>query len=284
MMENIYGIFSECFPQLPVGEEVFFRLLDADSCKLFFADDNGLTAGFSAVCGNCIRLLCVRPEFRGKGIGSRLLRESEEFIVQSGFDRAVLGGTDSGLFIGEAVPADRSDFASATRNSFFGHRGYRSESGCIEMKMRSENFDPDKLDIPPCPDGTSFVLAESGDMENLLRAVEAVDTDWAQYFTAERPVLIAKLGGETAGFCIIEENADTVISSGENNVGSIGCVGVIPQMRGKGIGLAMVAEAMRRLKQNGCTDAFIHYTYLDRWYGRLGFKTFLRYSFSEKIF
>lgn len=113
--------------------------------------------------------------------------------------------------------------------------------------------------------------------------MEAVDTDWVQYFTAESPVLIAKLDGETAGFCIIDENADTVISSGRNNVGSIGCVGVVPQMRKKGIGLAMVAEAMRRLKQDGCTDVFIHYTYLDWWYGRLGFKTFLRYSFSEKI-
>lgn len=284
MSDNIYGIFSECFPQLPVGEEVFFRLLDADNCKLFFADDNGLTAGFSAVCGNCIRLLCVRPDFRGNGIGSRLLRESEEFIAQSGFDRAVLGGTDSGLFIGEVVPADQSDYASATLNSFFGHRGYRSESGCIEMKMPSENFDPNKLDIPHCPDGTSFVLADSGDRESLLRAVEAVDSDWVQYFTAESPVLIAKLDGETAGFCIIEENIDTVISTGKNNVGSIGCVGVVPQMREKGIGLAMVAEAMRRLKQNGCTDAFIHYTYLDWWYGSLGFRTFLRYSFSEKIF
>lgn len=283
MKKQIYSIFSECFPQLSVGEDVFFRLLDADNCKLFLDDDSGVPAGFSAVCGNCIRLLCVRPDFRGKGIGSRLLRESEEFIVRSGFDRAVLGGTDSGLFIGEVVPTDRSDYSSSTRDSFFGHRGYRSESGCMEMKMPSENFDPGKLDIPPCPDRISFVLADSGDTESLLRAVEAVDTDWVQYFTAESPVLIAKLDGETAGFCIIDENADTVISSGRNNVGSIGCVGVVPQMRKKGIGLAMVAEAMRRLKQDGCTDVFIHYTYLDWWYGRLGFKTFLRYSFSEKI-
>ena len=284
MKDHIYSIFSECFPQLPLGEDVFFGLLDADNCRLFMSDDSGVPAGFSAVSGNCIRLLCVRPNFRGNGIGSRLLRESEEFIVRSGFDRAVLGGTDSGLFIGEVVPTDLPDYASATLNSFFGHRGYRSESGCMEMKMPSENFDPSKLDIPPCPDGVSFVTAESGDIESLRRAVRSVDPEWVQYFTAESPVLIAKLDGETAGFCIIDENADTVITSGENNVGSIGCVGVVPQMRKKGIGLAMVAEAVRRLKQNGCTDVFIHYTYLDWWYGRLGFKTFLRYSFSEKIF
>ncbi|MDE6598680.1 MAG: GNAT family N-acetyltransferase [Oscillospiraceae bacterium] len=284
MKNHIYSIFGECFPQLSIGEDVFFRLLDADNCRLFWYGDSGAPAGFSAVCGNCIRLLCVRPDFRGKGIGSRLLCESEEFIAQNGFDRAVLGGIDSGLFIGEVVPTDRSDYASSTRDSFFGHRGYCSESGCMEMKMRSEDFASEKLDIPPCPDGVSFVFADSSDRESLLRAVEAVDTDWVQYFTAESPVLIAKLDGKTSGFCIINENADTVISSGNNNVGSIGCVGVVPQMRKKGIGLAMVAEAMRRLKQNGCTDAFIHYTYLDWWYGRLGFKTFLRYSFSEKIF
>lgn len=81
---------------------------------------------------------------------------------------------------------------------------------------------------------------------------------------------------------MIDENADTVISRDSSNVVSIGCVGTVPEMRKKGIGLAMVAEAAHIAKNDGCTDAFIHYTYLDKWYGRLGFKTFLRYRFSEK--
>ena len=279
MKEKIYGLFSKCFPRLSVGRDVFLRLLDTDSCRVIPCFEDGVLAGCSVVQGNCIRLLCVLPDRRGKGMGSRLLLESEQLIAENGFDRAVLGGRDSGLFIGEAVPVEKQDGMSDT---FFSRRGYSAEEECIEMKMSLGDFDYGKLDIPPCPDGVSFgyIGKEDGDM--LRRTVGSVDPDWVQYFTFESPVFAAKLDGKTVGFCIIDENADTVISSGSNNVGSVGCVGVAPEMRKKGVGLAMVAEAMQSIKQDGCTDAFIHYTYLDKWYGRLGLRTFLRYRFSEK--
>ena len=279
MKDKIYGLFSKCFPQLSVGKDVFFRLLDPDSCRVIPILEDGVLAGCSVVQGNCIRLLCVLPDRRGKGAGSRLLRESERLIAESGFDRAVLGGHDSGLFIGEVVPVERQDGMSDT---FFSRRGYSAEEECIEMKMSLGDFDFGKLDIPTCPDGVSFGYIGKDDGDMLRRAVESVDPDWVQYFTFESPVFAAKLDGKIVGFCIIDENADTVISSGSNNTGSIGCVGVTPEMRKKGVGLAMVAEAAQSIKQDGCTDAFIHYTYLDKWYGRLGFKTFLRYRFSEK--
>ena len=34
-----------------------------------------------------------------------------------------------------------------------------------------------------------------------------------------------KKDGKLASFCIVDENADTIISTGKNNVGMIGCVG-----------------------------------------------------------
>lgn len=279
MKNSIYGLFSKCFPQLSIGEDIFFRLLDADKCSVIPRSEDGALIGCSVVSGDCIRLLCVAPGFRGKGIGSGLLCESERLIAKNGFKRAVLGGRDSGLLIGEPVSAE----TAGTGGTFFGRRGYAADDGCIEMKMPLGDFSLEGLDIPPCPDGTSFGYIEKDEHVSLLRAVEAVDTDWVRYFTYGSPIFAAKLDGKIAGFCMIDENADTVISSGRNNVGSIGCVGVVPEMRKNGIGLAMVAEAVQIVRNDGCTDAFIHYTYLDKWYGRLGFKTFLRYRFSEKV-
>lgn len=278
MKSRIYNLFSKSFPQFSIGEDVFFRLLDIDNCTVIPYYDREVLAGCSVVRGNCIRLLCVSPDCRKKGIGNSLLCDSEKLIAEKGFKQAVLGGRDSGLFIGETVSADQPE----NSGTFFERRGYVFDDGCIEMKMPLAEFDYDGLNIPPCPVGTAFGYIEKNDYKDLLHAVGEVDADWVQYFTPESPVFAARSNGKIAGFCMIDENADTVISGGNNNVCSIGCVGVVPEMRKNGIGLSMVAEAARIAKRDGCTDAFIHYTYLDKWYGRLGFKTFLRYRFSEK--
>ena len=64
--------------------------------------------------------------------------------------------------------------------------------------------------------------------------------------------------------------------------GSIGCVGTVPEYREKGIGLAMVAHATQILKEAGCDKSFIHYTALEKWYGRLGYETCMAFVLGEK--
>ena len=125
-------------------------------------------------------------------------------------------------------------------------------------------------------------IIDKDEKAELIEAVKKVSPDWVEYFTMESPVFAAKKDGKIASFCIVDENADTIISTGNNNVGMIGCVGTVPEMRRNGIGLRMVAKAMDDIKGKGCDDVFIHFTYLDWWYGRLGFKTFLHYWFGEK--
>lgn len=60
MEETVYSLFAECFPQLGTAEDIFRR-------------EGGIPAGCAAVSENCIRLLCVRPDFRNRGIGRGLL-------------------------------------------------------------------------------------------------------------------------------------------------------------------------------------------------------------------
>ena len=49
-----------------------------------------------------------------------------------------------------------------------------------------------------------------------------------------------------------------------------------------GIGLAMVAHATQILNEAGCDKSFIHYTALDKWYGRLGYETCMAFALGEK--
>lgn len=279
MNTEIYTLFLECFPQFPMTENVFRKLLDADNCKIITHYEDEKLAGYGAVYGNCIRLICVAPEFRGMGIGHVLMRKCEKFIVQNGFNTAVLGGQDSELFIGAVTPEEQW---KNMQNKFFENEGYTAHNGCLEMRMNMSDFDFERLDIPPCPDNVTFGYISEDRKAELLTAVEKVSEEWIQYFTFDSPIFAAEVDGKIVGFCIVDINADTFISTDKNSVGVVGCVGTVPEYRRKGIGLAMAANAVQDAKLKGCDEIFIHYTYLDWWYGRLGFKTFLHYWFGEK--
>lgn len=279
MNTEIYKLFLKCFPQFPMTEDIFCKLLNADKCQIVTHSECDKLAGFTAVDGNCIRLICVTPEFRGNGIGHILMQKSEELIAQNGFKTAVLGGQDSELFIGAVTPEEQW---KNMQNEFFENEGYRAKNGCLEMRMNMSDFDFEGLDIPPCPDNVTFGYISEDRKDELLTAVGKVSEDWVQYFTFDSPIFAAEIDGKIASFCIVDTDAETIISTCINNVGVVGCVGTVPEHRCKGIGLAMAANAVQDAKQKGCDEIFIHYTYLDWWYGKLGFKTFLHYWFGEK--
>lgn len=279
MKSTVYDLFSRLFPQFGMDEDTFCRLTDIDNCEIFADYENHTVRGCAVVYKNCIRLICVHPDFRGRGIGRSLMETCESHIKSNGYKKAVIGGHDSNLFIGAVTPEE--DWKDS-RHPFFEKLGYRSDDRCLEMKMKLDNFDLAGLDIPKCPDNVTFGYIYDDRREELQKAVAAVDEDWVQYFDFRSPVFAAQSDGKIVGFCIPESDTETIISTGKNNVGMVGCVGVVPEFREKGIGLAMTANAVHDLQQKGSDEIFIHYTYLDWWYGRLGFRTFLWYLFAEK--
>ncbi len=277
MDNRIYDIFTECFPQFSVSEKTFEKLLGPENCTIITHCENGSVVGYSAVQDNYIRLLCVEPPYRNKGIGSELLRRSEEAILSGGFDTAVLGGTNSELFIGAVTPEEQWN---DMRCFFFENRGYTASDGCIEMKMSLSDFS--ESSVPGYPSDVTFRYCGKDKLQELLGAVNEVDSEWLVYFKPESNIFTAEQNGKIVGFCIADTDVDSIISTSGKNIGMIGCVGVIPEARRKGIGLAMVSKAMSDLRSKGCDEVFIHYTHLDWWYGRLGFKTFLHYWFGRK--
>ncbi len=95
------------------------------------------------------------------------------------------------------------------------------------------------------------------------------------------PILLAELDGVIAGFEILSVDGGYFMAPGER-VGSVGCVGVVPDKRERGIGLAMVAQGVKWLKERGCTQIELRYTWLESWYGKLGFKSVSRQWMGEK--
>lgn len=264
-----YEIFKACFLQFSFDEETFLRLCGAKSGRFFDHTENGEAVGFALVVGCDLRLICVLPQYSGKGIGSRLFKAAEEYIFSNGHSRINIGGCGSELFIGavpESVP-------------FFEKHGCTFGNLIAEMGGETKRLNP-----PPHtpPENASFGFY-SGNQDSLKEAVAKVDEDWVQYFCGG-DVFCGYEDGKTASFCLLDSDVECLLSDGKGRIGSIGCVGTVPDFRKKGIGLEMVYLAAKELEKHGCERIFIHYTAVYDWYARLGFSTFLWVRIGGKDF
>lgn len=260
-----YGLFKECFPDVPLCRTAFEEL--CGGCKVIECDDKG----YALVKENELRLLCVSEKYRHCGIGTELIHRAEELIKKGRHTKIYAGGFSSGLFIG--VPAESNE----EKCIFWEKNGYVKTGSCAEMRRELSDFSADAYDIP-VPDGTEFGFYKP--CAELSAAVAAVDPDWVQYFE-NCEVFCGYSEGEIASFCIVGDDEICLASDGRKT-GSVGCVGTVPKFRRKGIGLKMVALAMEELKKRGCGSCFIHYTNVYDWYARLGCRTFLWECFYEK--
>lgn len=150
---------------------------------------------------------------------------------------------------------------------------FREEGEFAEMSLDLADYQEQTQPIP----SVRFDFYK-GEIEPLLRMVAAVDTAWPIYFRTGSPIFCAFLDDQPVSFCIVDEEADCMISHPGVKVGSIGCVGTLPAWRGRGIGLRMVDLATLWLKEAGCDKAYISYTAIDFWYARLGYETFARFD------
>ncbi len=125
----------------------------------------------------------------------------------------------------------------------------------------------------PQPDGIAYGIY-GGDPAPLLEAVRQVEPDWVQYFGNGDRVLCGFDGTRPVSFCLLTDFG----RYHGLRVGGPGCVGTLPGYRGRGIGLGMVAEATALLGAEDFDLSYIHYTHLERWYAKLGYRTILRWD------
>ena len=105
-------------------------------------------------------------------------------------------------------------------------------------------------------------------------AVSLVVPNWVQHFKEDSRFWCAFDGGRIASFCILD---DMGVIEGLR-IGAPGCVGTVPEYRGRGIGLEMVRGATETLRREGYDLSWIHFTHLERWYSKLGYRTVLRWN------
>ena len=248
----------------------FCDLLHKDSCVYFESKEDNEICAFAIVEDFAIRLICVIPSKQGKGIGTKLISDIEEYAQNRGFEKIITGGGSSKLFIG----------AISESWEFFEKQGFASIGKCNEMILKLEDFQLDKLTLH----GSD--IAEygwfDGNLEDIMSAVSLVNENWVQYFTNPKNIYVAKVNGEIASFCLVDINCQNYLTDKYCKVGMPGCVGTVPKFRNKGIALEMVARATEYLKMQGMNVSFIFFTGVAEWYEKIGYRSFLLEYFGVK--
>lgn len=260
---ELLDLYNRCVPaSYRVTEEAFDGLTDGG--ELFTRYDGDVLIGYALVRQSSLTLLCVDEAYRERGIGSSLLKQAEDSAKNSGCTRLILGhGSD---YVIPGVPTEEN------AHRFFEKRGYTCTGYAWDMTLNL----PNPVTVP-VPGGVTFEMKPADD--EILPAVSAVEKAWlGVYESTSEDVLLAKLNGEIAGFCI----PAGWNRFGSRDTGSVSCVGVLPRFRKCGIGLAMVQEAAQYLTDNGCTRAELLYTSIPHWYGKLGFQPFHKMWMGEK--
>ncbi len=133
--------------------------------------------------------------------------------------------------------------------------------------------DPPEITPPDFPSGISFGEYH-GDLAALRNAVRRVDEDWVQYFGEGDRFYCAFDGERIAAFCSLSDMG----RFRGLRIGGPGCVGTVPEYRRRGIGLEMVRLATETLRRDGFDLSWIHYTHLENWYRKLGYRPVLRWN------
>lgn len=265
-MHALYTLYSRCFPRYPVSAQLFEDLLQPNKAHIIRKHDGNQLIGFALVHKRSIALLCVEEGYRNQGIGSALLQKAEQHISRQGEEIVLLGRGKHYLLQG--VPEDDEHIIR-----FFEKRGYTASRKSTNMSLSLADFSLASLQLPPSPPDISFRFATCADTVALHAAIEQVKPNWRSAFeNCTDPILLAIRNEEIIGFEVLSPWGGRFTAADEK-VGTIGCVGIIPEQRKAGIGRHMVAQGLHYLQSQQCTRCELRFVEIAPWYEKLGFKS-----------
>jgi len=224
--------------------------------------------------------------YREPEIGIDLLSEAKRVIRERGGYRLAFG-TDSGHFW-PGLPLDCAKTAS-----FLMIEGFESGGdGYFDLERNLTTY---HRVVDPTP-GVAFREVQDADLPALRQFLTTeFPGRWRHdtlYKVKEEGAAQTCFGafddGRLLGFALIQDwrhrrpigGAVWRSALGER-WGSLGPIGVAKGERGRGLGHALLGEALMNLKGRGVERCIIDWTTLDQFYGRHGFEITRRYQYAE---
>ena len=191
--------------------------------------------GVAVSCGRHLRILAVAPEARRRGIGSALLADAEARGV------SIVAAEAGNYFTPGVWEGDRAAVA------FFGARGYVEKAATWNLYARlsggqgSTGAEVRRATPDEAPRVLAFIEEHFGRIWR-FEAARAFDFDPARIFVTN----------DLSGFAVHDVN--------NRGLGFFGPTGVVPAMRGRGLGCALLRASLADLARLGYERAVIPWT------------------------
>lgn len=293
-----YELFKRNFPFIVRNYEEATKIINNKENKIIDVYEDNKLIACSIIHKDTILMLCVDKEYRNKGIGSKLLQDSEQYIYTNGYDVVKVGVSDNYLMPG--IPMKSKPYNEILKEDkiyeevnddafkFFSKRGYIHSWNANCFDMRADLDDIEFLDesIGDTIDNVTYRFATLSDILSIIKCTDDANIEFSKYYRNEelykddskQKVLIALSNNEVCGTLIISVETEGV------GLGSVGCTTVKPNYRGNHIGVNMVILGTKYLKSLGLKKGFLGYTYsgLDKMYGYSGYKICVYYMMAQK--
>ncbi|EKE00009.1 MAG: acetyltransferase [uncultured bacterium] len=229
-----------------------------------------------------IALVLVDKKYRKRGIGTLLINSAKDWFRETGVTVIKLGG-GAGSWLWSGVPKNLNCVDFFKKNSFV-----IKDELSSDMFQNIEKYAPPKK-VYDClvKENVTITQADPSDKEQILEVEKKYFLDWVDFYKQDlenskhKEILLAKhedkiigITGIWVGNC----NWDLLF---ENNVGGGKALGIIPEWRGKGIGLALKSYGTEILRDNHVKYCWIGWTYAEDFYKKLGYEVWQRYYTGE---
>jgi ribosomal protein S18 acetylase RimI-like enzyme len=236
-----------------------------------------------------VSLLAVHPAYQGRGIGAALLARAEMYLRARRRDVITLGGDPNHFLPGVPAGEGAAAFFRAAGYEFVGdaydlHRTVTRSTVVGERTLRDEP-------------GVTIRPLEPEDQLRLLAFLDEVFPGRWRYTVGRflrrggpiRDIMGVVHAKQVVGFAQLFHPGSPWIGPSLNwtwgtgrRAGGIGPIGLAPNFRGRGLGLALLDRSVSHLARLGIEEVVVDWTTLLDFYGRLEFSVWRHYRHGEK--
>jgi GNAT superfamily N-acetyltransferase len=192
--------------------------------------------------------LGVAPGERGHGLGSRLLISCLRYLSAAGCSTAHLGGNGERYLLPGADPAAYPEFRQLIQRHGFRQTGSTEAMAC--------DLDPARLPVvAPAGERYHYRHPEAGDLPELLAMISGFSRGWAgvvrSHLARAGDAALAETGSLWAAY-----GPDGIVGFAGFDLfpgcpGRFGPMGVVPAVRGAGVGAALLRRALGSMAGRG---------------------------------